>query len=275
MNLNGDDMNIGIYSLGLIGGSLLKALSDEKLFAVSQNSDTLHSIDKMGITCSSDISILSNCDIVFVCSSMEHTPSVLKELDSVLLPDTIVADVCSLKSFVMKDVHPYKFIGTHPMAGTEKSGFNASFPQLFQGAKWVITPSDNVSSEDVELLVSIIEKTGAKPIFMSPQEHDESAALISHMPLIVAQGLMKSVLGNVSALNLAASGFRDMTRLAMSNTSMASDMLKYNRENILNSLNLLRNSIDELLSADYEEQIQDLSNARASLYDSDGKNSYN
>ena len=268
-------MKIGIYSLGLIGGSLLKALMGEDIRAVSQNEDTLKYLCQKGINCSSDINILRECDIVFVCSSIQHTPSVLKSLDSILSADTIVADVCSLKSVVMKDSHPYKFVGSHPMAGTENSGFSASFKELFQGAKWVLTPADNVSQCDIDKLVNVIEKTGAKVIFMSAEEHDRAAALISHMPMLLSQALMKSALTNECSLILAASGFRDMTRLAMSNETMACDMIKYNRYNISEALKLLNDAVNDLLDGDYKAQISELSKKRRFLYNSDGKNSYN
>ena len=94
----------------------------------------------------------------------------------------------------MQKNRPYCFIGTHPMAGTEHSGFEASFAQLFDGAKWVITPSETSCDEKVKTLVEIIEKTGAQTIFAGAQEHDRAAALISHMPMLIAQALVKTAM---------------------------------------------------------------------------------
>lgn len=97
---------------------------------------------------------------------MNKTLQVLDELENVLLPNTIVTDVCSLKQFVSKKKRPYKFIPSHPMAGTEHQGFENSMEGLFRGRKWVVTP---VWGND-ETLISIIEKLGATPVVTTPEK---------------------------------------------------------------------------------------------------------
>lgn len=200
-------MKIGIIGLGLIGGSIYRDLKklNYDVVAVSQSQN--------GTGIYKDFSILKTCDVVFVCSPMNKTLQVLDELENVLLPNTIVTDVCSLKQFVSKKKRPYKFIPSHPMAGTEHQGFENSMEGLFRGRKWVVTP---VWGND-ETLISIIEKLGATPVVTTPEKHDEAVALISHMPMLVAQAIFKTASDNELALEIASSGFRDMTRLAMSN----------------------------------------------------------
>ena len=167
-------MKIGIIGLGLIGGSIYRDLKklNYDVVAVSQSQN--------GTGIYKDFSILKTCDIVFVCSPMNKTLQVLDELENVLLPNTIVTDVCSLKQFVSKKKRPYKFIPSHPMAGTEHQGFENSMEGLFLGRKWVVTP---VWGND-ETLISIIEKLGATPVVTTPEKHDEAVALISHMPML-------------------------------------------------------------------------------------------
>ena len=215
-------MKIGIIGLGLIGGSIYRDLKklNYDVVAVSQSQN--------GTGIYKDFSILKTCDIVFVCSPMNKTLQVLDELENVILPNTIVTDVCSLKQFVSKKKRPYKFIPSHPMAGTEHQGFENSMEGLFRGRKWVVTP---VWGND-ETLISIIEKLGATPVVTTPEKHDEAVALISHMPMLVAQAIFKTASDNELALEIASSGFRDMTRLAMSNVEMANDMILMNSENI-------------------------------------------
>lgn len=265
-------MKIGIYSLGLIGGSLLKALHGYEKIVVTRNKDTLNAAKAYACVVSADINVLSDCDLVFVCSPMNKTLAVLDSLESVVSQDTIVVDVSSLKKFVMEKKRPYKFIGSHPMAGTENSGFEHSFKELFEGAKWVITPSDSTTAEDLSKLKMVISSLWAKPIIMEAEAHDRCVALISHMPMLLAQALINSATQENEALILASSGFRDMTRLALSNTEMASDMVEMNRGYIEEALGLLSMSLVELLSDGYEEKIKQLAVLRASMYDSDGHN---
>ncbi len=265
--------NIGIVSLGLIGGSLLKALygKAENIYAVTRNSETIKKAKQYTDHVSDNYSILKNCDIVFVCSPMSETIKVLDALECILPPTTIVADVCSLKAFVSQKKRPYIFIGTHPMAGTENSGFDASFAELFVQAKWILTPQ-NIENGYIEKLVSVIEQTGALPMFMTPDEHDKAAALISHMPMLVSQALVKTAKENANAIKIASSGFRDMTRLAMSNTTMANDMITLNRENIIAAYELLTKNLKELLGESYLDEIEAISEFRRKMYNKEGKN---
>ena len=193
---------------------------------------------------------------------MNKTLEILDSLEEILPTETVVTDVCSLKQFVCQKKRPYKFVPSHPMAGTEHKGFENSFEGLFKGAKWVITP---VFGESVEL-VEIIEKLGAKPVITNPQKHDEAVALISHMPMVVAQAIFKTAKDNDLALEIAASGFRDMTRLAMSNTEMANDMVQMNTDNIQMSLLKLYKSIGDLTNSDYLAQIEEIKSNRQSMF---------
>ena len=120
------------------------------------------------------------------------------------------------------------------MAGTEHSGWSNSFPELFKGARWAITPLGNKVLPEQEILENIIKELGAEPIITSADEHDRAVALISHFPMVVAQALCKSIKDNSLAQALASSGFRDTTRLALSNIEMASDMVDLNQVNIEN-----------------------------------------
>lgn len=264
---------IGIVSLGLIGGSLLKALKNSgyALCAVTRNPETIVKAENYAFV-SDDLMSLKDCEVVFVCSPMSKTLQILEALEKVVLPSTIVADVCSLKEFVMKKERPYTFIGSHPMAGTENSGFDASFKELFEGANWVLTPAENAESEDIKKLENIINKTGAKTLIMPPDEHDKAAALISHMPMLVAQALMKTAMKDENAIKLASSGFRDMTRLAMSNTHMANDMISMNSQNISEALIGLIEQSRNLLKDDYPSEIEKIRDFRLKMYNAEGKN---
>lgn len=267
-------MKIGLISLGLIGGSLFKCLceSEHEIYAVTRNKDTLKKAELYASQLSDDMSILADCDVVFAASPINKTIEILDILENIVRKDCIVLDCCSVKEFVMEKKRPYKFIGSHPMAGTEFSGFDASFKELFQGAKWVITPSESVSEEDISVVKKIISFTGAEVIVTNAKEHDEAVALISHMPLLVAQALFKTACDNKLALKLASSGFRDMTRLALSNLEMAHDMRVYNEENIDKAVKKLNSEINFLKITKVLKIFDDIKNIRSKMYSDEGKN---
>lgn len=267
-------MKIGIVSLGLIGGSLFKCLvrTEFEVYAVTRNKETVAKAKKYTENVSSDLYLLKDCDVVFVASPINKTLEILDNLENIVKKDCIVLDCASVKEFIMQKERPYKFIGSHPMAGTEHSGFDAGFRDLFVGAKWVLTPFSSTEQEDIEIVQKIISKTGAQCIIADAKEHDEAVALISHMPLLVAQSIFKTAKDNSLALKLASSGFRDMTRLATSNLEMAADMRLYNSENIKCALQKLFEEISILENTKENEIFADIKNIRAGMYSKEGKN---
>lgn len=267
-------MKIGIVSLGLIGGSLFKKLSktNHDVCAVTRNQKTIEKTKEYDGHVSDDYEILKHCNIVFVASPINKTLEILDKLEGIVSQDCIVLDCASVKEFVMGKKRPYKFIGSHPMAGTENSGYDSSFEELFEGAKWVLTPDDEFDKQDIEIVKNIISLTGAEVIMASAKEHDEAVALISHMPLLLAQTIFYTAKDNELALKLASGGFRDMTRLAMSNLEMAKDMRSYNSGNIELALEKFFSSVKLLQKSNNLEMFEDIKNSRKNMYSYDGKN---
>ena len=257
-------MKIGIVGLGLIGGSIFKDLTRLGYDCVGI-SQSQKGIDKVY----SDYKYLLDCNLVFVCKEMSKTIEVLKTLESYLKPETVVTDVCSLKEFLTKEKYCFNFIPSHPMAGTEFSGWASSQENLFEGAKWVITPL--VKGYKSGVLERVITDLKAEIVYATPQEHDRAVSLISHMPMVVAQALFKSVEGNKLAQKLASSGFRDMTRLALSSVDMADDMVSLNSKNIQDAILKLYSALGDLTKSDYKKQIEDIKSNRQKMY-KDGKN---
>ena len=253
---------IGVIGLGLIGGSIFKTLQKTGKYDLAGVSRTVK-----GANISSDYTTLYNCDVVFVCVPMNKTLEMLDKLENYVSKNTIVTDVCSLKRFVSKKKYSYKFIPSHPMAGTENNGWDASFPGLFEGAKWMITPIDGIVLPEQEILEKIIEDMGAKVVITTPEEHDRAAALISHMPMVIAQALCQNIKDNSLAQIMASTGFKDTTRLALSNTEMADDMVAMNYDNIKESLNSLQNCLYDLIGEDYKSKAENIKNFRKNLYD--------
>ena len=254
-------MRVGVIGLGLIGGSIFKNLLENKKHDIIGIS---RSVNEFNV--SKDYNNLKGCDIVFVCTPMNVTLEILDKLNDILDEKTIVTDVCSLKEFVSKKNYNYKFIPSHPMAGTEHQGWEYAFPDLFEGATWAVTPKSDTDMKDFDTLKSVIEELGAKTILTTPQEHDKAVALISHAPMLIAQALCKNIENNELAQKLASSGFRDTTRLAMSNVEMANDMIIMNNENIKDVVSLLNSNIETLFNSDYKKEAEKIKKFREDLY---------
>ena len=275
-----NNLKIAIVGLGLIGGSLYKALvakNFKKLYACTQNQQTLKKISNEGYVASSELEVLKDCDVIFVCSPISQTVHMVENIHRIN-KSALYVDVASLKLDICEQIKKFdniRFIGSHPMAGTENSGFDASFEELFLNAKWVLTPDENASLDDIELLKKLISILGALPVLMDAASHDKAVAMISHTPMLIAQALIEASQNNEQALKLASSGFRDTTRLAMSNKIMASDMLRFNKQNIKEALEHIVQCANNLLDDEFfAENIDEIIDLRRKMYDENGKNIY-
>lgn len=270
-------LKIGVIGLGLIGGSILKALH-KKGYNVTGISKSSHKEACEFCSYSSpDISDVKNCNVVFVCSKMRDTVETLDILQNIVSKDCIVTDVSSLKRFVnyapngVPYKRPYKFIGSHPMAGTEFSGFSHSFAELFEGAKWILNSKCGI-------LENLIKDMGATPVLMDETMHDKFACLISHLPMLISCALFNTVLKtNKEALKIASSGFRDTTRLALTDKDLALDMLDMNSDNFdiaiedfIQNLRKLKNMPKEA----FISELESIQKIRYSMYDENGKNKF-
>lgn len=259
-------LKIGVFGLGLIGGSILKSLfALNKYFLVGVSKSSYQKASSFADVATDDINELKGCDIVFVCSKMSDTPKILSKLEDILGPETIVADVCSIKGFLNKE-YRFNFILSHPMAGTEFKGFENSFDGLFKGAKWI-------TGKKCELLENVIKELGAVPVLLEASFHDKYAAEISHLPMLISLALFASA--DDEALKIASSGFRDTTRLSMTNPDLAYDMLNLNRKNILFAYEKFIKEFEKIKNMDEDEfknYALNIAQKRTKMYDENGKN---
>jgi len=270
---------IAVIGLGLIGTSLLKALKNtgHELYGISQNPETIKkAIDQnLVIDASIEFDFIKNMDVIFIATPIESVIDTIEKIKNIAKKDALITDLASVKGFILDYVNnldtKLNFIGLHPMAGTENKGFDSAEDGLFEDAKWAIIPSDFAKEDSIEFLTTLINNIGSKPIFTDAKSHDKAVALISHMPMVLAQALFKTANNDLSK-QLAASGFRDMTRLAMSNSQMAKDMVKFNNENIKESIQELKNCLDQILSDYKNEDLNKIIFERKNMYSEDGKN---
>jgi prephenate dehydrogenase len=172
-----------------------------------------------------------------------------------LAPGAVVTDVASTKGRVMAAAatEGLPFVGGHPMAGRETSGFAAAAADLFVDRPWVVVDGATSPPGAVELVEALAIAVGARPIRMPAGAHDQAVAAISHLPLVVAAALVDAVAGNPStwaaAAPLAASGWRDMTRLARGDAEMGAGILATNAEAVAAQLRTYRSAIDGWIAA--------------------------
>jgi len=242
---------VGIVGLGLIGGSLALRLRSQGI-SVLGIVRSLNKFQDIDFEVSTDWCDLSSCSIVFICTPLRDTLQMLKALTPHFAAGAIVSDVGSVKGFICREAKESlmdcRFIGGHPMAGTDKSGFENADSNLFVERKWVLT-------EQCEGLERIIALTGAKIIHTDAESHDRAVALISHLPLLLSLGL-KDFVENYAqedirslALELAATGYESMTRLANGNIVLNEDLLNLNRSFISDSFALCLKQIKKILEA--------------------------
>lgn len=242
---------IGFIGLGLMGGSIARAIrkyhKDYHLLAYDQNRDTLATAVSSGIidaVCESEDDRFSNCDYIFLCSPVEYNVKYLKYLKQIIGPDTIITDVGSVKGPIHNEIQKLDmescFIGGHPMAGSEKSGFEASSDRLIENAYYIITPEGEVPLDKLTDFTELVSSLGAIPMVLTSEEHDFITAGVSHLPHIIASALVNlvSMLDNDQEYmkTIAAGGFRDITRIASSSPVMWEQICVENSENISNVL---------------------------------------
>ncbi len=244
---------MALIGLGLMGSSLAWAarrfeLADEIVgYARSEQTRAraleLGFIDQAHQTAHAAV---EGADIVILCVPVGANAAIAEEISTFLLPNTIVTDVGSVKSAVIKDVGPHiplgvHFIPAHPIAGTEQSGPDAGFADLFQGRWCVLTPTDNTDPTALKRLEEFWRGCGMFVDTMTPQHHDLVLAITSHVPHLIAYNIVGTAadleeVTQSEVVKYAAGGFRDFTRIAASDPVMWRDVFLTNREAVLEML---------------------------------------
>ena len=238
---------IGFIGLGLIGGSIAKAIRqyypDYEIVAFDKNKESLalatqeSMIDVAATTIDNNF---QNCNYIFLCAPVAYNTAYLKQLTEYLNDDCILTDVGSVKTNIHEEVQNLGigkyFIGGHPMAGSEKSGYSNSKAMLIENAYYILTPSAKVAEEKVDAYKDFVSSLKALPVILDYHEHDHITGTISHLPHIIASTLVNFVHDTDSKEGmmkaLAAGGFKDITRIASSSPVMWQQICLKNSENI-------------------------------------------
>lgn len=257
---------VSIVGLGLIGGSLGLAIkrkiphveilgSDEK--TVLDEALAIGAVDRVypkNAVCE----CVRQADLVFLSTPIQEIIRLLPQITECIVPGTLITDVGSTKKKICEEasIHFVKdryFIGGHPMAGSEGHGISWADALLFENAVYVLTPGPDTPVAKAQQLGNMLERLGAKVLFLSPSLHDQIAAAVSHLPQMVAVALVNLVSKHQKDsplfLKLAAGGFRDMTRIASSPYYIWKDIMQTNQEEILRFINELIHELEDMRSA--------------------------
>lgn len=254
-----------IVGLGLIGGSIAKAASERKIFrrmfAVDIDEETLKKIEKEKIAervTNNIFDVVNDTDILILSTPPDQIAKVAKKIIKNTDGNLVITDVGSVKERIVEEIENelsqnVNFIGGHPLAGTEFSGFDASFSTLFDGKICVLTPTSRTNPEALRRVKEMWERLGSVVVEMDPKEHDRIFAMVSHLPHVLAYTIVSTVANaeqyNGELFQFTGAGFRDFTRIASSDPIMWRDICLLNSNNILYAIECFERELKNLKKA--------------------------
>ena len=258
------DTTFGFIGLGLIGGSIARGIKracpTARIMAYMRTRAKLEQAKEDGIV---DVILdgigepLLECDIIFLCTPVEYNAQYLTQIRPFLKPGALITDVGSTKEDIHRVVTTLHmeefFVGGHPMAGSEKTGYENSTDHLLENAYYIVTPTAKTKQEDADRLVEIARSIGSIPIVLDYHEHDRIVAAISHLPHLIASSLVNLVKDsdnqNELMKRLAAGGFKDITRIASSSPEMWEQICMTNTGNIIDMMEHYIASLTQILDS--------------------------
>jgi cyclohexadieny/prephenate dehydrogenase len=257
---------LALIGVGLIGGSIARAARAQgavrSIVATARSAATRKRVAELGLAdqvVETNAAAVAGADLVIVSIPVGACGAVAQEIGPQLAPGAIVSDVGSVKGSVVRDMAPHlpagvHFVPAHPVAGTENSGPDAGFAELFVNRWCILTPPDGADAAAVERLKAFWVKLGANVETMSPDHHDLVLGITSHLPHLIAYTIVGTAeeLGEVTrseVLKFSAGGFRDFTRIAASDPTMWRDVFLYNKDAVLEMLGRFNEDLSQLTRA--------------------------
>ena len=252
---------VTVIGLGLIGGSLGQVLcalgASEQVTGWDSEPATLasalqhHAIHR---SAGNITDAVADADLVVICVPINCVTPVLLEVASAVGDSTVVTDVSSAKERIVvagEAIIGPRFVGGHPMAGSEESGFSASSVDLFDAAVWILTPTSRTDPEAVDLVSRMADWSGATSRLCSPEEHDKYVGYLSHLPHIAAFGLAAAAKSGVPDewKDIAAGSFKGGTRVALSDPTQWAEIIRDNRHSAIAALSQYRSWLDETMES--------------------------
>ena len=243
-----------VIGLGLIGASVALALKETGWIVTGVDSDDVTVASAVGGDVITGTELSRDVDLVVIATPAGRVAQLaIEALASLSNPEVVVTDVAGVKGSIVAQVVDQRFLGGHPMAGSELRGLSGARADLFRGSTWVLTPTDRTSPTTYSTLHGVLREIGANVVAVSAEDHDRLVAIASHVPHLLAGSLMNeaSQVAEQDAvlLQLAAGGFRDMTRIAAGDPGIWPDILFENRDAVTQSLEALEGRLKTLREA--------------------------
>jgi prephenate dehydrogenase len=260
---------VSIIGVGLLGASFALALRENGLcktiYGYGRREDNLKRAKEKGIVDNYSLNAARACegsDLILLATPVGVFKDVIKTVRTFLKKGAIVTDVGSVKGGLVYEIEELMpegvyYIGSHPIAGSDKSGIDDARADLFNNAKCIITPTEKSNSTVKKTIVSLWESLGAKAEIMEPYKHDEIYAAVSHLTHVIAYALVNT-LGDINSgyIEYAGQGFKDTTRIALSSPEMWRDISIFNKDNLIKLLVVFRENLDKM------EKLLEMSDAR-------------
>lgn len=257
---------LAIIGPGLIGSSIMRAARAQgavrSIVATSRSPKTRQRVVELGIAdkvVETNEEAVAGADLVIVCAPVGVCGDIAKEIGPHLKPGAIVSDVGSVKGSIVRDMGPHlprnvHFVPAHPVAGTEHSGPDAGFAELFEDRWCILTPPEGTDHAAVERLAAFWRKLGANVETMTPDHHDLVLAVTSHLPHLIAYTIVGTAddletVTRSEVLKFSAGGFRDFTRIAASDPTMWRDIFLANKDGVLEMLGRFNEDVAALTKA--------------------------
>jgi cyclohexadieny/prephenate dehydrogenase len=257
---------IALIGFGLIGGSIARAAREQglagEIVATAHSAKSRARVAELGIAdrvVETNAQAAEGADLVILCIPVGACGPVAQEIAGYLKPGAIVSDVGSVKGAVVRDMAPHlpagvHFVPAHPVAGTEHSGPDSGFAELFINRWCILTPPEGTDADAVERLRAFWAALGAKVEIMTPDHHDLVLAITSHLPHLIAYTIVGTAdeLGQVTSsevMKFSAGGFRDFTRIAASDPIMWRDVFLANKDAVLEMLGTFNEDLSKLTRA--------------------------
>lgn len=239
---------VSIVGVGLLGGSVAQAMRERSLakqiVGIGRDTTKLQNLVDEGLLDRATINLaggVTGADLVVICTPVDTVvPSVLETVRNASA-GCLITDVGSTKAEIVDQVHqalgdePCQFVGSHPLAGHHRGGAEFARADLFQGRTVVVTPDERSSAEAVERIQEFWRALGSHVVLLAPDDHDAALAVTSHLPHVVASALAAATPDGI--LDLAATGWRDTTRVAASSPDLWRQIFLANRSQVLTALN--------------------------------------
>ncbi|MDW8309536.1 MAG: prephenate dehydrogenase/arogenate dehydrogenase family protein [Verrucomicrobiales bacterium] len=243
---------VAILGVGLLGGSLGHALKQralaQRVTGFVRRRASLRECERLGAVDEATLNLseaVRDADLIVLCTPLAQMRPLAEQMRPALQPGAIVTDVGSVKASVVRDLETLvaraggRFVGSHPLAGAEKTGVAWARPDLFEGAVCVVTPTARTDAKALQQVGSLWRALGARVLSLSPQQHDALLARSSHLPHVLAAALASLVLDHRRPRTqslVCANGFRDTTRIASGSPEMWRDIALANRAHLRRAL---------------------------------------